>query len=340
MAKVFISTLSARIEDDIQKALEFIEWETIVPKDARIFFKPNLTYPTPKLGVTTRPAFVDAVLRVFKQRTPNLIVGESDGGYRGWPAEMAFESHQLGEICSKHGARLVNLSRLPKVTVPVELSKGKVMLSLPQLLTSEIDLLVTLPVPKIHQVTTMSGAIKNQWGCIPDNMRLVLHPFFYELICKINSVVRTKIALGDGEYFLNRGGPMEGDPVKMGLLIASDDLAAFDIAVCRIMGLNPEKLRHLRAWEREQGSAVRGHIDFNREPSLFQKEQFYLKRTTRNRVVAWAFDRPWAITLFWNSWFADQFHKVLYAVTGNEVRDEISRRAAHAQAASGDQAGR
>ena len=324
MARVFVGRVDANLEQCLEEALQFIDWEKIVPKGARVFFKPNLTYPSPKPGVTTTPGFIEAVLHVFSQRTSNLIVGESDGGYRGWPAEIAFQTHGLPEICARNGVQLVNLSKQPRTALEFNLSRGRVLLELPTLLLEGIDVLVTLPVPKIHQITLMSGAIKNQWGCIPDNMRIVNHPYFDEMILEINRQVKTHLALADGSFFLNRTGPLVGEPIPMNLLIASDSIGALDLTICRIMGLDANHVRHLAVAKRHGWIPATSLIEHNTSPDNFRTATFYLQQTPRSRVVRWAFDHPLAIRIFWNSWFADLFHKLLYAMTGNSVREEIS----------------
>jgi len=325
MARVFITKVTTTLEQHLQDALTYICWEKYVPNGARVFFKPNLTYPIPKPGVTTTPEFVEAVLRVFAERTPNLIVGESDGGYQGWPAEVSFQSHKLPEICRHYGAGLVNLSTEPRTAVRLSLSKGDVILHLPSLLVQDIDVFVTLPVPKIHQVTMMTGAIKNQWGCIPDNMRLVHHPYFDEMVLEINRLVRTRLALADGTYFLNRGGPMFGTPVRMDLVLASDSIGALDTTLCQIMQLDVSCVRYLGVADRQGWIPPSNKIKYNAAPLSFCVQRFHLDQSLRKRVVRWAFDHPRAITLFWDSWFADQLHKVLYAITGNVVYDDIRR---------------
>ena len=321
MTKVFITKVEKDLESHLLEALTFLEWEKIVPPNSRIFFKPNLTYPTPKEGVTTTPAFMDAVLKVFKQRTQNLIVGESDGGYQGWPAEIAFETHGLPEICQRYGARLVNLSRETNELIQIKLSKGIVNIHLPSLLLHEIDVFVTLPVPKIHQVTTISGAIKNQWGCIPDNMRLTYHPYFDEMILEINRLVNTQLALVDGTYFLNRSGPLDGEPLRQDILLASDNIGAIDAALSKLMHLDISRVCYLREANRQGWIPASEEVEYNLRPELFNLQEFTLELTMRNRIVRWAFDRQWAIRLVWNSWVGDLLHKIMYAVLGNPVRD-------------------
>jgi uncharacterized protein (DUF362 family) len=304
MFKVFISKVKMTYEEELQQALAYIEWKKLVPSGARVFLKPNLTYPTPKPGVTTTPELIEAAIKIFSGRTSNLIVGESDGGYRGWPAEMSFHSHGLPEVCRRYGARLVNLSRLPHTMVEIKFREEIKKLNLPSLLLDGVDVLVTLPVPKIHQVTVMSGAIKNQWGCIPDNMRLINHPYFDEMILEINRLVHARMALADGTFFLNRSGPMQGEPARMDLLIASDNIGALDKTLCKIMGLDIKRVRYLNFACEKGWIPLNDEIQYNVQPSNFYSESFYLKRTLRNLIVSWAFDRPWATNLFWSSWFA------------------------------------
>ena len=313
------------LHEELLCALEWVGWSSIVPLDARVFLKPNLTYPTPRAGVTTTPAFIDAVIQVFKERTSNIVIGESDGGYRGWPAEISFENHNLYEICEKHGAQLVNLSKQPSVPVRLHLPKGDLTLNLPSLLLHDIDVFVTLPVPKIHQITVMSGAIKNQWGCIPDNMRLTRHPYFDEAVLEINRLVGTSLALADGTYFLNRNGPVFGDPVRMDMVLASDSIGAMDLTICKIMGLDVRKVRYFMHARRLSVLPKWSEVELNRDLKEFCSQEFYLRRTFRNKVVCFAFDRPLAIRLLWNSWFGDILHEILYAVAGNPVHEELER---------------
>ena len=204
------------------------------------------------------------------------------------------------------------------------LSTGEKTLQLPSLLINEIDVFVTLPVPKIHQITTMSGAIKNQWGVIPDNMRLVYHPYFDEMIFAINKLFDRKMAIADGKYFLDLSGPMFGAQVKMDLLLASDDFGGLDTAICQVMGLDIKNIRYLNMGVDTGRVPEELQLEYSTPPIQFRKHPFQLQLTLRNRIVRWAFYRPLAIKLFWNSWFADQFHKVLYAFTGNPVEEEMA----------------
>jgi uncharacterized protein (DUF362 family) len=198
MKRVFISQFDApsSIRDKILESLTWIGWDAIVKPGATIFIKPNLTYPYYKPGVTTSPEFMKAIVSILSTQSTNVIIGESDGGYNSWKAEEAFQGHQLYEIAEKHSAKVVNLSKLKSEYIETRVGSKKVKVELPSLLLHEIDVFITVPVPKLHCMTGVSLGFKNQWGCIPNTMRLRNHPEFNKKIVAINKLVRKDERLG------------------------------------------------------------------------------------------------------------------------------------------------
>ncbi len=289
----------------------------------RIFLKPNLTYPTHRPGVTTSPRLLRAVLATLADAGSRVFVGEGDGGYGSWSADTAFDGHGLRELCVEFGATLVNLSRAPSRTVELEIPGRTYHLGLPVILLDETDTFITLPVPKIHAMVTYSGAVKNQWGCIPDPMRLKLHPDFETIIWAVNERLAPRLVIGDAEYVLDRNGPLWGDAVYMNRVVVADDILAFDVAVLeRIMRLNPAAIPYLLRG-RQLGYPWRADVVEDR--STGPTHQFELHRTLRNRLVAAAFPRQWAVDLIWDSRLGDLAHRVLYALAGNPVARERDR---------------
>jgi len=313
---VYVNTFAEGTLDTILgEGLAAADWENAIPRDAAVFVKPNLTYPRHKQAVTTTPAFLEALLGILTSRTRRIWVGESNGGYRGWPAEMAFQFHDLHRICRRFGATLVNLSKEPSETVEIQAGRRHLPLQMPRLLTQGIEALVTVPVPKIHSVTRYSGAVKNQWGCIPNDMRLRYHPFFDDCILDLNRIVRTRLAVMDGTFMLDRSGPMFGSPVPMNTVIVSSDIRAADLAACRVMGISPRRVRHLHF----------SHAELLQQPEILPAHRFVLHRSFRHVLVTLAFRRRWAVWLIWDSKLGDLLHKALYRLRGNDTQAEIRR---------------
>jgi len=69
-----------------------------------IFLKPNLTYPTPKPGVTTRVDFIEIVAKYFLDRGCRVTIGEGPGGYNGFSMKQAFQAHGLTVVARRLGA--------------------------------------------------------------------------------------------------------------------------------------------------------------------------------------------------------------------------------------------
>ena len=64
MQRVYLGQISdsGPSQADVLQALDWLRWEDLVPSDARVFIKPNLTWPEHIAGVTTTPQAIEAVV--------------------------------------------------------------------------------------------------------------------------------------------------------------------------------------------------------------------------------------------------------------------------------------
>lgn len=108
MEKAFISKVGdkSNLKNRVLKALNWLGWENIVSKETKVFIKPNLTWLSYKPGVTTSPQVIEAVTSILKSRTPDIIIGESDGGYHSFKAEKAFEKQGIYEMAKRYEFKL------------------------------------------------------------------------------------------------------------------------------------------------------------------------------------------------------------------------------------------
>ena len=318
MMKVFVASIdNNNLNETILQALDWIEWETLIKPDDRIFIKPNLTYPFYKPGVTTSPAMIEALVSVLSTRCSNLMIGESDGGSHAWKAEEAFEGHDLFNIAAKYNVRLVNLCKTPSEYVETIVAGKRIQVHMPSLLIHDMDVFITMPVPKVHVMTNVSLGFKNQWGCIPDVMRLKYHYQFSHQIVAMHKLLKTKIAIFDGTYFLDRTGPMDGDAIPMNLLIASNDIGAGSLACCKIMHINPRKVKHFQIAKKEgMFPSSLEEIRFNYSIEKFSNRHFKLERSILNYTALAAFNSKWGTNLVYLSSLAGPIHKILYAIRG------------------------
>jgi uncharacterized protein (DUF362 family) len=287
----------------------------------RVVLKPNFTYPYYKPGVTTSPLMISAAAKILREYTPHIAIVETDGGYGAWKASEAFFGHGMNLLSEKYGIEIVNLNEEPWELISYRSGGKYCQLPLPIRLLHETDVFITMPVPKIHCMTGLSLAYKNQWGCIPDIMRLRRHYIFDDAIVAINEALKPAV-LADGTFFLNRTGPMEGHPVRMNLILAASDAGSFDRYVSELMGYSWRKVRHLkRAEKRGDLPYSLSDISFNISPHEINMRAFTLKRTLRHWIALFAFRSRFLTWFGYESWFGRVvLHSILYAIAGKPVK--------------------
>jgi uncharacterized protein (DUF362 family) len=320
MQKVWISKIGADLDREIESALEWLEWHSVIAPDARVSIKPNLTNPTPKAGVTTSPATLEAVIRALSTRTRNINVVESDGGSSAWTAEDAFNGHGIFEMCRRYGVRAINLTRYPRESVATEIAGGRVEVELSQLLTRETDVFITMPVPKLHMMTGVSLGFKNQWGCLPDVKRLRNHCDFSRKVLAINKILKPHFAIFDGTWFLDRNGPLDGVPIRMDLLIASRDAGAGSLVCCKLMGIDPRSIPHLRlAMAEQMMPRTISDIVTNDALEQFKGSPFKLHRQWFQWMTLAIFHSRLATIALYDSPLASPAHRLVYFFRGQSA---------------------
>jgi len=310
--KAWIGHTDTGIENAVRQGLEFINWHDIVQKNARVFIKPNLTYPRFKPGGTTSPAFMDAVIGILKERTPHITVGESDGGNFSYPAEVPFEGHDLYAITEKHGVELLSLSGDSWRMIPVKSGLRTRRFPMSVRLLDEFDVTVNLPVPKMHFVVGYTGAIKNHWGLIPDTMRLRNHYFFSRAVLEIIRRVSPEIVIADGTYFMDRNGPIRGDAIEMNLTVVANSPGTADFVLNGIMGLNPSDYFYLRH-AMKQGMMPKSldEIERNADPAEFMCRKFRLERSKMDWFATAGFYSKWMTRIVYDSPLAEPIHTLI-----------------------------
>jgi len=301
----------------VERALDWLGASKEIQAGTRVFIKPNFTYPTYREGITTSPEMIEALVAALREYTNNITIGEADGGVDCWTADQAFSGHGLDKLVSKYGVRLVNLSRVPAERRAVDVDGRSEEVILPSLLLHEIDVFITMPVPKVHAMTGVSLGFKNQWGCVPSVKRLRDHYRFARAILAINKLLRPKFAVFDGTYFLDRTGPMDGDAVRMDLLIAANHVGAGSLACIRIMNLEANRFEHLRLAMREGMMPLSlDAVELNQPILPFCEREFHLERTMKDYLTLAIFHSRLATKLFYDSKLAKPVHTIWYAIFG------------------------
>jgi uncharacterized protein (DUF362 family) len=224
----------------IRELLERCQWKEVVASGASVVIKPNLCTERPEQIHTANTSLgaLRGVCEVLLQRTSRITIVESDG--TRYTAESAFENNGVYRLASELGLRVQNLSKDELVDFPDSRLQGFGMART----WLEADVFVTLPVLKTHATTLFTGALKNQWGCVPRFDRILLHKYLHALIGDINKLRPVTLALMDGLVGMQGRGPINGYPIDLNVLLASRDPVALDATGMRLIGLEPAACRH------------------------------------------------------------------------------------------------
>ena len=311
---IYIERIEGNYLSRIQEGFDFIDLNGKIKSGDTVFIKPNLTFPHYRKGVMTSPECVEKIIIALKDYSVRIIVGESDsGGYNRFSMDKVFEKTGLKDIAAKYGVELENLSGLPAKNIQFEYESKGFVVPLPRLLLEEVQLFITVPVPKIHMHTKVSMSIKNQWGCIQEpGLRLKLHPYFKKVILEVNKAIRASVSIIDGRYGLNRSGPMEGDVEELDWLMVSDNILTADLACCRLMGIEPDKVPYLHFYRKNHGQQFAEAINCNQDLAPFTDKTFYLRRKWTDYPGNFAFRSPFLAYLAYHSPLSEIMHKFLY----------------------------
>jgi uncharacterized protein (DUF362 family) len=127
---------------------------------------------------------------------------------------------------------------------PVEksLRKGKIRVAA---IVDHVNLIISLPKFKNHELVYFTGAIKNTLGIVPGFNKGKQHALhqdrskFGEFLVNLNETVTPDYFLMDGIMGMEGPGPGRGFPVKVGLLFGSTNPLILDIIASRIAGYEP-----------------------------------------------------------------------------------------------------
>jgi uncharacterized protein (DUF362 family) len=209
--------------DFTAKTLEI--FKESLEKAGRIFIKPNIVsyepYPT-----TTHPEVLETILKQLSNR--EVIVGDAPAIDAGRSDKIIQES-PLKRVCDHYGVRLVNLYSEKMKTI--KSSRGyKIKIST---LPLTCDYIISLPVLKTHNMLGLSGALKNQFGYLSKQDRLLMHSKIKNIdkgIAEANVAIPTNLFIMDAIETMIKGQECRhgGCPEKLGFMMAGTDPVALD----------------------------------------------------------------------------------------------------------------
>jgi uncharacterized protein (DUF362 family) len=324
-----ITEVKGELKRSVLKCLEFINWRENIRKDSVVFVKPNFTFPRYKEGVTTSPELLRCLLEIVRNRSSVVIVGESDGGNHSFKAEEAFRSHGMYDMCKEVGVELVNLSTLPSKFVESEIQSKKVKVQLPKMILEKVDCFTSVPVLKVHVMTGVSLGLKNLWGCYSDTMRCLYHQNLDHKLALMAKVLNPKVTVIDGLYALDGHGPMFGEPVKLNLILGSNNVVIADTLGAMIMDVPLKKAKHILMAEKEGiGTTNLENAKVNTDWKQYIRK-FHIEKTLIDRASSLLFHSHVAAKLVMDSPLTPLAYKVAGTLRSSEEKAVASELSLH-----------
>ena len=234
-----------RGKEPVFKALDLIDFKTALNGYSNVLIKVNfINDKTWDSGATTDPMVVEAIIEKLKALPVKVSVVESDATMTN--ADKAFEKTGMKAMCERVGVEYINLRYVEdkvKIDVPDEETLGAI--TVPRIVKDSA--IISAAKLKTHMATTVTLGMKNMFGLLPDKFKAKFHARgISKVVVDINTVIRPVLTVIDGFVAMEGRGPTDGTPVQMNLIIASKDVVAADSTGCRVMGIDPHEVAHIR----------------------------------------------------------------------------------------------
>jgi len=212
-----------------------------------VLIKPNLVRPIPfKLCTTTDPRVIYSVALLTREAgAAKIIVGEKPG----WKlsARSVFETVKVGEVLKDLDVEMCYFDEEECLEANIPNARVFSRIRVPRVVL-ESDIIINLPKMKTHMHTLVSLGIKNLYGLILDDQRLLYHR--NDLNYKLVDILRLKapsLTVTDGIWPMEGQAPHYGEAVKdFNVIVAGTDVVATDAVTCSIMGIEPFEVDTIR----------------------------------------------------------------------------------------------
>lgn len=240
----------AKVDKAVRKALKLIKFNPI--NRTKVLIKPNVVVggrkPEQQIAISTHPSLIEAVCKFLKENECTIYIGESSF----MSTDCFLKQAGITDVAKRYAKNGKPTIFEQEKLIEIHDKKAKILkkFEIAKIL-KEADYILDMPKIKTHTLTEYTGGIKNLYGVIPGGLKQSLHNLakgeknFSQLLVDIYQNIKPQLTIMDAVIGMEGHGPTSGTPKKAGLILASKNAVALDIAACRIMGINPKKIFHI-----------------------------------------------------------------------------------------------
>jgi uncharacterized protein (DUF362 family)/Pyruvate/2-oxoacid:ferredoxin oxidoreductase delta subunit len=213
----------------------------------RVLLKPNLLVGK-RAGrhVNTHPAVVHAAIRLVKDVGGIPVIGDSPALPATGNAVKVAEKCGIADVAKEEGVEVIDFDRPVEVDNPSGTKFKKFKIDKRVL---DSDVVINLPKLKSHGQMTLTMGVKNIFGVVPGTRKSQWHlaagtdrHHFARMLVDLYRNVAPQLTIMDGIMGMEGNGPQNGQPRKIGIIMASDDAVALDAVACEIVGLQRNRM--------------------------------------------------------------------------------------------------
>lgn len=229
-----------------RRILEAADVASRIPsKDARIALKPNLVLAAPAdRGATTHPELVAGAIEYLQDNGfHNLVIAE--GSWVGERTPRAFQVCGYEALRGRYKVELLDTQR--EKSYPLDCAGLSLNVCV---CTASFDYLINFPVLKGHCQTTITCALKNLKGLIPDSEKRRFHTMgLMKPIAHLGAGLRQDFILVDalcGDLDFEEG----GNPVRRDQALGFFDPVLCDAYACEMLGYDTRDVPYISLAEK------------------------------------------------------------------------------------------
>lgn len=217
----------------------------VKPNDT-VLIKPNIVSDhglkdgAYKGGIITDIRIIRALIELLLPVAKRIIIGEGSSINRSETSKM-FLHYGYDKLALIDPGRisLVDLNTDKQIEKHVPGGKRMHARKIPSAV-DKADVIISVPVLKIHFAAVASLSIKHLQGAVPPLEKYMTHFFgLWQNLVNIHHLIKPQLIIIDGLTGQEDFGPVSGTPKRMNILIGGTNPVATDAVAMRVMGLDP-----------------------------------------------------------------------------------------------------
>ena len=250
VSKVSIVKAAGYNQDVYDTVYRMVRDHNLNVRGKRIVLKPNLVEYDANTAINTHPLVVHAVYEAFRKLGAGDVRIAEGPGHRRGTLDLADAAGYFSTVAKFEDSFTdLNTDAVAKRRIVDPLSKMD-SLYLPHTVL-DCDLLVSVAKMKTHHWAGATLSMKNLFGLVPGGVygwpKNVLHwAGIPESIGDLHHLFPRQFAVVNGIVGMEGNGPIQGTPKYGGVLVAGRDPVGVDATCCRVMGIDPARIRYLQ----------------------------------------------------------------------------------------------